>query len=267
MAVGLYADLAMRPGGGMAIAYGGAKEVSGSEDAEGLATELRYAETDADKPGSGADWSISTLASTETLERRPADSVPLGTGLYPSLVFDAAGEPQVVYCDTTAAALMLASRSGGSWQIQALFADPESAPCAFASAAVDGSGTIHAVFQTTAAHDLRYLAIDGGAAGTPEVIDDGAGGQIKRPVGGSAKLIIDRSGAPMVLYQDGWSLRLMTARRSASGWAIEQATDEGGAFGFSIGAAYYGDQLIVSSGAINRRKKQPHVLRTLVLNR
>lgn len=269
-AVGLYADLVMRPGGGMGIAYAGSREITGTdamgEPTEGLATELRYAETDADLPASKADWSIATITATEVLEKRPADSVPLGTGIYPSLVYLASGEPAVIYCDTTAAAVSLATRSGGVWETRVLHSDPESAPCAFASAAVDAGGTVHAVFQTTAAHDLRYLSIAGGAASTPEIVDDGARGMLDHPVGGSARLLIDRSGAPLVLYQDGYTLRLMMGRRASGSWVIEEAADEAAAFGFSIGAAYYGDSLIVSSGAINRSKKQPHVLRTLVLD-
>lgn len=264
--VGLYADLVMRPGGGMGLAYAGAAEIAGPEDTEGLATELRYAENGADLPAGRGDWSVEILARVEALERRPADSVPLGTGLYPSLVYTADGEPAVIYCDTVAAALEIARRSGGAWETEVLVSDPEIAPCAFASAAIDGAQTIHAVFQTTAAHDLRYLTIRDGAAGPPEIVDDGARDMVKHPVGGSARLIIDRGGAPRVFYQDGYTLRLMTARRAASGWAIDEAADEAVAFGFSIGAAYNGDSLIVSSGAINREGKQPHVLRTLVVD-
>jgi len=261
--IGRYTTLAKRPGGGFGIVYLAERPT----DEGGVITQLRYAETSESTP-TKESWSLEPLqfARIEAAESRPVDAVPLGTGLFAKLAYTSSGEPVLAYCDTTAPALVVARHTGGEWSTNIIDDNAETGPCAFAALAIGGDDSVHLAYQTTIANDLRYVGLaPGQLVGEVVVVDDGVRPATQHPVGGSASIILDSSGSPIIVYQDGYTLEIRKATQSGGAWTHDVAASGPAALGFSVGMAWFKDQLIISSGAVNREKLQAHQVTTTVI--
>jgi hypothetical protein len=93
--------------------------------------------------------------------------------------------------------------------------------CTFDAAA---DGTLHIAYQDALGGRLLYQAVQGGAAATPEVVDDGQRDDGKHPVGAGASLLLV-GGAPTIVYQDQQLSDLDSASRGAA-WT-HQPLDSG----------------------------------------
>ncbi len=105
----------------------------------------------------------------------------------------------------------------------------------------------------------------GAITGVVEVVDTGARDIEQHSVGGSTKITIDAAGSPIIVYQDGYTLELRLARQDGGSWTHEIGATGAMAMGFSMGVAWFKDQLIVSSGAVDRGKLQAHQIRSTVV--
>ena len=174
---------------------------------------------------------------TEVADPKVAD-LATGTGLFASLVVLPDGRLAVAFYDRTQHALELAVESGAGTNMfseASLDATPAGDRGMWASAAVDGSGTVHVAYQDALGDQLMYTTWNG-APGTPEVVDDGQRpGDRPHNVGAAAALYLV-GGAPAIAYQDGLDADVYVATRSAAGWSTMGIATGPLLDGFSIGA-------------------------------
>ncbi len=174
---------------------------------------------------------------TEVVDPKVAD-LATGTGLFASLVVLPDGRLAIAFYDRTQHALELAVESGAGTNMfseSSLDATPAGDRGMWASAAVDGSGTIHVAYQDALGDQLMYTTWNG-APGTPEVVDDGQRpGDRPHNVGAAAALYLV-NGAPAIAYQDGLDADVYVATRSAAGWSTMGVATGPLLDGFSIGA-------------------------------
>jgi len=174
---------------------------------------------------------------TEVADPNVAD-LATGTGLFASLVVLPDGRLAVAFYDRTQHALELAVESGAGTNMfheASLDATPSGDRGMWASAAVDGSGTIHVAYQDALGNQLMYTTWNG-APGTPEVVDDGQRpGDRPHNVGAAAALYLV-NGAPAIAYQDGLDADVYVATRSTAGWSTMAIATGPLLDGFSIGA-------------------------------
>ena len=85
----------------------------------------------------------------------------------------------------------------------------------WASAVVGGDGTVHVAYQDALGDELMYTTWANGAAGTPEIVDDGVrAGDRTHPVGAAAAIYLV-NGAPTIAYQDGMTADVYVAQKGA----------------------------------------------------
>ena len=188
--------------------------------------------------------------------------VPNGAGLWASQVLLPDGRPVVVYYDRNGGDLYLAEQVNGTWEIDSLDAAPGSDTGAWCDALVDDGGTVHVAYQDAIGDQLLYTSWSGGSAGAVEVIDDGvrAGETRTHPVGASATLFIDASGALAVAYQDGAASDAVIARRASGSWTRDDLLSGPLLDGFHISgvskegrsalASYQYDQSLLPPGTL-----------------
>jgi hypothetical protein len=83
----------------------------------------------------------------------------------------------------------------------------------WARAAVDAAGTVHIAYQDALGDQLMYTTW-AGAAGTPELVDDGQRtGDRTHPVGAGTTLYLN-GGTPNIAYQDGTTADVYLATKS-----------------------------------------------------
>lgn len=180
------------------------------------------------------------------------DDLPLGTGLFPSLVVTATGTPVIAYYDRIDGDLRLAVGSpDGRFLLRTVDgADPGRASDvgAHVSAALAPDGRLGLAYMDLSANDLVYLEP---ASGLREVVDDGVSPPELRRVGADASLVFDPAGAPAIAYQDATQLDLRYARRMGSPPAWRTEVLRGGPSGASAGAAsgFYASQARVDRRA------------------
>lgn len=107
----------------------------------------------------------------------------------------------------------------------------------WANAVLAGDDTVHVTYQDALGDQLMYTTWSGttGAAGTPEVVDDGVrAGDRTHPVGQGAAIYL-ASGAPTIAYQDALTADVYLAQKSAT-WATTPVAQGPLLDGFSIAA-------------------------------
>jgi uncharacterized protein (TIGR03382 family) len=164
--------------------------------------------------------------------------LPTGTGLFPTALVLADGRAAVVFYDRTRTALVLLVESGaGSGTFDETILDGADAADRgiWASAVTDGT-TIHVAYQDALGDQLYYTTWNG-AAGTPELVDDGTrAGDRTHPVGAGASIYLAGSD-PAIAYQDGMSADVVVAKRSGGGgWNINPLAAGLTADGFHLAA-------------------------------
>jgi hypothetical protein len=162
-----------------------------------------------------------------------------GTGLFVSLVVLADGRLAAVYYDRSARALKLAVESAaGSNEFaeSVLHGGASGDRGLWASAAVDGAGTLHVAYQDAIGDQLMYLTWNGTAPSAPEVVDDGQRmGDRTHPVGAAAAIYLV-SGAPAIAYQDGLTADVYLATKGPASWTATALATGPLLDGFSIAA-------------------------------
>ena len=160
-------------------------------------------------------------ACTETIEEPKVSSIGSGTGLFAQLLVLPDDRLAVVYYNYFARALEIAVETGagtGTYDITRLDGGDNGDRGMWARAAVDAAGTVHVAYQDALGDQLMYTTWSAGAAGTPEVVDDGTRPNDRpHPVGAGATLYLV-NGAPAIAYQDGLAADVYLATKGAGGW-------------------------------------------------
>jgi len=159
-------------------------------------------------------------------------------GLHVSFVVLPDGRLAAAYYDRGGRALKLAveSAAGSNEFAETVLHGGATGDRMWASAVVDGGGTIHVAYQDAIGDQLLYTTWSG-APGTPEVVDDGQrAGDRTHPVGAGASIyLVD--GAPAIAYQDGLAADVYVATRGAASWTQTALSTGPLLDGVSIGAA------------------------------
>ncbi len=166
-------------------------------------------------------------------------SLPGGTGLYVSLVVLPDGRLAAAYYDMTRRALVLAAeatRGGNDFAETVLDGNVAGRDRGMWATAVAGDdGVVHIGYQDSLGDQLMYTTWNG-AAGTPEVVDNGVrAGDRPHPVGSGSSIYLD-AGAPVIAYQDGLVSDAMLASRGTGTWASVPLAAGPLLDGFSIAA-------------------------------
>ena len=143
-----------------------------------------------------------------------------GTGLFVKLVVLADGRLVAVYYDRNAHGLKLAVEAGAGMNTftpSDLDGGAIGDRGLWASAVVDGNGTIHIAYQDAIGDQLMYTTWNG-TPGTPEIVDDGQRpGDRTHSVGAAASIYL-ANGTPTIAYQDGVTADVHVAVKSATAW-------------------------------------------------
>jgi MYXO-CTERM domain-containing protein len=161
-----------------------------------------------------------------------------GTGLYVSLAMLPDGRLAAVYYDYLSHSLKIAVESGVDTNT---FAETEldggtiGDRGLWASAVVDGSGTVHIAYQDAIGDQLMYMTWNG-TPGAVELVDDGQRAGDRTHSVGAATAIYLLNGAPVIAYQDGLTADVYVATKSGATWTTTNASPGLLLDGFSIAA-------------------------------
>lgn len=144
-------------------------------------------------------------ACTAYYEEPTVATIGSGTGLFVQLLFLPDDRIAVVYYNHTGRTLEIAVESAagaGTFDVVPLDGGANGDRGMWARAAVDAAGTVHVAYQDALGDQMMYTTW-AGAAGTPELVDDGQRtGDRTHVVGAGATLFLAGS-APQIAYQDG----------------------------------------------------------------
>ncbi len=191
------------------------------------------------------------------------DDLPVGIGLFPSLVIAADGTATVVFYDRRFTRLRIAlgidPRAEETGHRRILHSVFRSDIGRFPSAALDSSGDLIVSYQHADHGHLLWAKVDPeGNVVDSGVIDDGARDAIEslRLVGNDSSLVIAPDGRWMVAYQDGTTGDLVVAIREGDSWRKEVIASDGAA-GFWADAVYGGGRLYVSHATVQAFPNAP----------
>jgi MYXO-CTERM domain-containing protein len=165
--------------------------------------------------------------------------LPVGAGLFPTVLVLPDGRIAVVHYDRVRTALiLLVESSAGSLDFQETILDgagPEDRG-QWASAVADGVGNIYVAYQDALADQLYFVSWNGSPT-APEIVDDGMrdGDFRPHPVGAGAAMFLS-NGTPGIAYQDGLTADLMIATRSGT-WTYAPQSSGALLDGFHIAAS------------------------------
>ena len=138
-----------------------------------------------------------------------------GTGLFARLVVLPDGRLAVVYYDRTARDLKIAveaAADANTYAETALDGGANGDRGLWASALVDGAGTVHIAYQDAIGDQVMYTTWNG-TRGTPALVDDGQRpGDRTHPVGAATAIYL-ANGAPQIAYQDAMVADVYLASR------------------------------------------------------
>ncbi|MBA3821580.1 MAG: hypothetical protein H0X17_22040, partial [Deltaproteobacteria bacterium] len=174
---------------------------------------------------------------TEEIGDPKVASIGTGTGLFASLVVLSDNRLAVVYYDQAARALEIAvetAANANDFTKSPLHAGASGDRGLWTSAVVDATDTVHVAYQDAIGDQLMYTTW-AGAAGVPEVVDDGQrSGDRTHPVGAATAIYL-ASGTPTIAYQDGMTADVYVAAKSGAAWSTMPITSGPLLDGFSIG--------------------------------
>ncbi len=236
---GEYASLVFDSQGHPAIAY---RTVS----ADGLTTELRFAQARTPSPTNADDWDIVTIDQKLLGELPEFHDTPLGTAMHNTAVILPDGQPGVVFYLQTSHSLRLAVRDAetGEWTTRGLAGGGSVDRGQFATATVAGD-TLYVAHHDANSHQLRLLRYaDGGVAGR-ELIDDGARADDRHhSVGNANAIAVTADGTIIVVHQNATTSNLLLASRDRDGvWNHSELLSGDVGYGFYTGIAHVGGSL------------------------
>lgn len=170
-----------------------------------------------------------------------ADTTPGGVG-FPTVLALPDGRLAVVYYDRERTALVASLGAAGGAMTETVLDDAGDRGM-WASAVVDGAGTLHVAYQEARGDQLFYTTL-GAAPGTPELVDDGQRtGDRPHNVGAGAAIWL-AGGVPHVAYQDGLTADLIVATRGGTSWSRNEVATGALLDGFHIAVPADGGTLI-----------------------
>jgi MYXO-CTERM domain-containing protein len=177
--------------------------------------------------------------------------LPGGVGMYANLLVTTDGRLVVVAYDQVQRSLVAEVENGaGTGTYTEVVLDGGDAVGdrgEWASAVLDGSGTIHVAYQDALGDQLYYTTLAGNTVGTPELVDDGVrSGDRTHTIGAGATMYF-QAGTPTIAYQDGTSSDLVMASKGASGWSHTDLATGPLLDGFHIAAPPDGGWLVWDS--------------------
>ncbi|MBA3455051.1 MAG: hypothetical protein H0T42_18320 [Deltaproteobacteria bacterium] len=176
-----------------------------------------------------------------------------GTGLFVNLLLLPDGRLAAVYYDRNKRALVLAAENAvgtNAFTETVLDAVTPGDRGMWASAVVDGSGTIHVAYQDALGDQLLYTQWSGSVT-TPEVVDDGQRPGDRTHNVGAASAIYVVNGAPVIAYQDGLKADVYLASKSGATWTKNPIAATPLLDGFSIAATTGHGSPYVAWGALD----------------
>lgn len=200
----------------------------------------------------------------KTVPDDPNPPLPIGIGLFPSLVLRPNGSAVIAYYDNINKDLKLAAQGSGpssNFQVRTLKSQGDIGQ--FPSASFH-QGSIHIAYIDSDNADVRYLKLDAALKPTvDEVVDNGFANV---PGGGEDRFLADTSiavdsqGIPRIVYQDASAQSLKIAiRQGAKTWRKVKLAGEDnpykGAFGFFADQVLDGSKSYISSFKYNLRQK------------
>jgi MYXO-CTERM domain-containing protein len=178
-------------------------------------------------------------ACTEAIADPTVADIATGTGLFARLVVLPDARLAVVHYDRAGRGLKISVENGaGANTFTEADLDVGSGDRGlWASAVVDGAGTIHVAYQDAIGDQLLYTTWNG-APGTPELVDDGQrAGDRTHPVGAASAIFL-ANGAPQIAYQDGLTADVYVAAKSGTTWSTT---------GLAVGALLDGFSIAVTT--------------------
>src|SRR5262249_19616238 len=152
--------------------------------------------------------------------------LPEGVGLFAQLARLASDDPIIVYHDRTKGNLKGAifSSTDSMWHVSVLDGANSTMDTGdvgqWCSVAVGAGDVVHIAYQDSLADSLRYLQITSGNM-TKELVDDGMRPDGPHSVGDDTRIIIDASGTPRIVYQDGRAVIMqMAVRMGPNMWVV-----------------------------------------------
>ncbi|HEY4177758.1 MAG TPA: hypothetical protein VGM90_13020, partial [Kofleriaceae bacterium] len=172
---------------------------------------------------------------TDIVPAPTATDIASGTGLYSSIARMGDNRIAVTYYDRAHHSLAVSIEgSAGASDYAETVLDAAGDRGMWSSAVSDGS-TLHVAYQDAIGDELMYTTFNG-AAGTPEVVDDGQRtGDRTHPVGASASIYLV-NGAPTIAYQDGLASDVYVAQKGNS-WTTNNVASGALIDGISVAGA------------------------------
>ncbi len=210
-----------------------------------------------------ADTAVCVAAACrEEVPDPKVEDIPGGIGLFPSLLLMPDGRLVIVHYDRVRTALVAHAESGpgsGAFTETLLDGQDDADDGMWATAIVDGSGTIHVAYQDALGDQLLYTTF-GSSPGTPQLVDDGVRqGDRTHSVGAGAAIWLS-GGVPHIAYQDGTSSNLVVANRGSGSWVHSDLATGDLLDGFHIAALPQGGRLVWDQ--LDKTHSPPHVLST-----
>jgi len=177
-------------------------------------------------------------ACTAAFGEPTVSDIATGTGLFVRLLVLPDGRLAAVYYDRNARNLKIAVESGAdsnTFTETDLDGGANGDRGLWASALVDGAGTVHVAYQDAIGDQLMYTTWNG-APGVPELVDDGQRPGDRTHSVGAATAIFLSNGTPQIAYQDGMTADVFVAAKSGATWTTSGIGVGPLLDGFSIGA-------------------------------
>jgi len=214
----------------------------------------RCAATTSDCTGACGDGTACVTGTCVDIFEKPTTAqLASGTGLFVNLVLLPDGRLAAVYYDRNQRALVLAVENAvdaNAFTETVLDAVTPGDRGMWASAVVDGSGSIHIAYQDAIGDQLMYTQWAGSVA-TPEVVDDGQRAGDRPHTVGAASSIYLANGAPVIAYQDGLKADVYLAAKSGATWTTSPIAATPLLDGFSIAATTGHGTPYVAWGALD----------------
>ncbi|MDX2090117.1 MAG: hypothetical protein SFX73_19825 [Kofleriaceae bacterium] len=187
--------------------------------------------------GCGDDEVCISGACTAEIAAPTTLTLASGTGLFVSLVTLTDGRLAAAYYDRSRHALVISvetAADSNTFTETVLDQPAHGDRGMWASAVVDGANTVHIAYQDAVGDQLMYTTWNG-AAGTPEVVDDGQRPNDRPHNVGAAASIYLSNGSPTIAYHDGLTADVYIATKSGS-WTTSAFASGPKVEGISIAA-------------------------------
>ncbi len=192
------------------------------------------------------------------------EDLPMGTGLFPSVIVTPGGVLAMVYYDYTTGSLKLAENSHPTdeepFAVHILDDGDEGDVGRYPSVALTSQGNLAVVYQDANLGQLRWLESSlSGEVLSSDLADDGVREQARdtvNRVGVDNALIVTSDGRWLVFHQNATSGELVMSTRDAGQWSHETLAGDGPA-GFWVSAVHGDGSIYISHASIRGESRRP----------